>query len=236
MILLTSGCSFSECISKHIDTWPRHLAKTLSVEHYSCAIGSQGNGLISRRLLYKCEELLQTYSASELLVGVMWSGPSRSDFYLSERVTIDSTDGTMENPTSFQPRDNGGWIIMNHHWQDKFSAQYYNTFYDPIYSQWQTLEYILHTQWYLERKNVKYFMATFTNEVLPPLEHPPQLGWLYNQIDFSKFVSSIGCMEWCRNCGTKQTEKLPYFHPSTEQHGEYVEKVIFPYLQQNKLI
>jgi hypothetical protein len=32
MILVTGGCSFSECISPWIDTWPKQLEKILKPE------------------------------------------------------------------------------------------------------------------------------------------------------------------------------------------------------------
>ena len=54
--LITGGCSFSECRS-HAGTWPRHLADALpNYEHVSTAMGSQGNGLISRRVIYQVTE------------------------------------------------------------------------------------------------------------------------------------------------------------------------------------
>ena len=82
-ILNTSGCSFSECVTYIAGngTWPRHLAKTLEEhEHVSYAMGSQGNGLISRSIIYGVTKALQTYKPEDILVGVMWSGSNRHDF------------------------------------------------------------------------------------------------------------------------------------------------------------
>jgi hypothetical protein len=106
-LLITSGCSFSECISPAVKTWPKHLAKELiDYTHQSYAMGSQGNGLISRGIVYGVNEALKTHSPEDILVGVMWSGTDRHDFrctnpkllhFVSDKVN----NGWIENPTSF---------------------------------------------------------------------------------------------------------------------------------------
>jgi hypothetical protein len=65
--LITGGCSFSECVSTNIDTWPRHLARALpEYTHISTGLGSQGNGLISRRVIYEVSECLKPVSYTHL--------------------------------------------------------------------------------------------------------------------------------------------------------------------------
>lgn len=242
MIFVSGGCSFSECISPWVETWPKHLQQYLNCKHYSTAMGSQGNSLIMRQILYKCNELLKTNKPEDLLVGIMWSGPNRFDFYSQKKYEFANTFGWMKNPLNFIPHDEGNWIILNQWWDFKFSKIYYNIFYDQIYSQIQTLEYILHTQWFMEKNNINYFMMSYMNEVLN-LENKnhPQLKWLFEQIDFTKFVSKNGCMEWCRDtCSIKKSytegESEFNFHPSSLQHGEYTHKVIIPFLEKNNLI
>ena len=64
--LITSGCSFSETHSSHINTWPRHLNRMLP--EYTLtnrAMSSQGNGLISRGIIYEVNEKLKTNNAEE---------------------------------------------------------------------------------------------------------------------------------------------------------------------------
>lgn len=81
--LITGGCSFSECESPWISTWPKHLANTLSeYQHIGTGLSSQGNGLISRQVIYQVTESLKRTSTNNILVGVMWSGPDRHDFLL----------------------------------------------------------------------------------------------------------------------------------------------------------
>ena len=68
-ILITSGCSFSECISYLAETWPKHLARLLpEYEHNSYAMGSQGNGLISRGIIYGVSQALRTYKPEDIFI------------------------------------------------------------------------------------------------------------------------------------------------------------------------
>jgi hypothetical protein len=101
--LITSGCSFSECRS-HVGTWPKHLADALpDYAHVSTAMGSQGNGLISRRAIYQVTEALKQTSPEDILVGIMWSGPDRHDFYQLGNKQFDNQDGWMETPHALCP-------------------------------------------------------------------------------------------------------------------------------------
>lgn len=235
MILVTSGCSFSDCDLDDIDTWPKHLQSYLQCEHYSYGLKSQGNGLIMRKALYKCDELLRSHKPGDLLVGIMWSGPDRFDFYKDEHVELENVDNWRQNPTKFIPGDNGSWIIVNHNWQTDYAHYYYKYFHNSVYSQWQTLEYVLHAQWYLEKNKIPYFMMTFKDDVLPSdLMTHPELGWLYRQIDLTKFADPYGCMNWCRH-NTKEHYKTTMFHPNTEQHRQYTNQVIIPYLQKHNI-
>ena len=42
-------------------------------------MGSQGNGMIARKAIWAVHEQLKTTPPEQLLVGIMWSGPSRSE-------------------------------------------------------------------------------------------------------------------------------------------------------------
>lgn len=235
MILVTSGCSFSECISEHIDTWPRHLARSLVSEHVSLGLGSQGNGLIMRKLLYRLEQLKDRHD--DILVGIMWSGPNRNDFYCDQHVWLSKQEkesqGAQMNPTGVVPGWNR-WMIMNHNWQDRYSKTYYENLYSQAWSNVQTLEYMLHTQWYLERNRIRYFMTTYMHlEIFEDTN--PDVKWLADQVDRSKFLPVTGCYEWCRD-NTDIKFDPDDKHPSTEQHRLFTEQVIMPYLTANSLV
>jgi len=105
-VLVTAGCSFSECVNydvNHLEenkTWPIFLRENLQAEHHSAAMGSQGNGLISRRTQYRVHELLKTHAPEDILVGVMWSGRDRFEFFFEQPIEFTTNiDGWIENPT-----------------------------------------------------------------------------------------------------------------------------------------
>ena len=188
-----------------------------------------------RKLLYKLEQLKDHHS--DILVGVMWSGPNRNDFYCQNVPFLSQADrdsqGAQMNPTGVVPGWNK-WMIMNYNWEDRYSKAYYENFYNQPWSVIQTLEHILHTQWYLERKGIRYFMTTYLDTKLFE-DRNPDIKWLADQVDRSKFLPVTGCYEWCRdntNIKFDPNDK----HPSTEQHRLFTEQVIMPYLTANSLV
>lgn len=236
-ILLTGGCSFSECISTHIDTWPRHLEKNLpTYEHISTGMGSQGNGLISRRIIYNLTQLIKKINSENILVGIMWSGPNRHDFYSSQDYVLDKDTG-MENPTRFVKDATGSWTIINQCWRNELSLQYYGNFYDHIGSLIYTYEHILRVQWFLKLHNIKYFMTTYTNEVFPTDQITNNnVQHLYEQINFDQFLPVQGEYEWCRDYSGLEFPVKGDNHPSTQQHQRFTKQVILPFLQQKDYV
>ena len=85
--LITSGCSFSETHSSHYKSWPENLVESLdSYNLISKGLASQGNGLISRGIIYEVSKKLKDgVLAKDILVGVQWSGPDRMDFLFDGR-------------------------------------------------------------------------------------------------------------------------------------------------------
>jgi hypothetical protein len=237
-ILVTGGCSFSECISTHVDTWPRHLARKLSdYTHISTGLGSQGNGLISRKIIYQITEQLKYISADKLLVGIMWSGPDRHDYFTEESIDFDLHDGWMENPTKFVKDSSGSWVILNSQWTIPQSKLYYTTYHSFIGQYVYTCEHILRTQWFLKTHNIKYFMSTYTNEVFTEvLKTHPETKYLYGQIDLSNFLPVVGEYEWCRDRSGLEFPFPPDKHPGSNQHKAFTEQVIIPFLQDKKYI
>lgn len=236
-ILVTSGCSFSDPTSA-FTTWPLQLATSLNDCH-SIHLGraSQGNGIISRKLIHTVYELLKQHDASDLLVGVMWSAPVRYDFYNENPLykNIKPEFSTIENPTGFV-NDDKNWIIFNHHWEDTINCQlYYKNFHDPIFGQLVTMEHILRTQWFLEKHNIKYFMSTYTNEVFSEMFiHHPEIEYLYKQINFNTFLPTEGQFEWCKKYSNLELPKN--LHPSTEQNKKFTDEVIITFLKEKKYI
>jgi hypothetical protein len=228
--LITSGCSFSEPIIAK--TWPLHLEKYLAPKNVNhLGLGSQGNGMISRKAIHAVHTALKTTPSKKLLVGIMWSGPSRHEQYSTENPMFSSNiDGWMNNPTKVDPRESGGWIIYNANWKIPQAQHYYRHMYDPVYAQILTLEHIIRTQNYLKLNNINYFMSTYTKEVFEIRDHV-NLDHLYEQIDFDKFLPVEGEYEWALNeSGLPWTS--PDFHPSNQQHRMFAKQVILPFIKE----
>mgnify|MGYP001626805111 CR=1 FL=1 len=231
MILITGGCSFSETKTLCVKTWPYWLAKRTNLQLVSTGMGSQGNGMISRRIIHAVHEQLKHTSADNIFVGIMWSGPSRHEQYNKEKIDFNgNVDGWMENPSSYADQDPGGWIIYNNHWNIKQAQQFYKHMYDPVYSQVLTLEHIIRVQNYLKLHNIKYFMSTYTKQVLL-LRDNPNLDHLYEQIDFSCFLPCVGELEWCIE-NTDDDFAPDGIHPMDIQHQKFTNELMIPWIKQ----
>ena len=228
-LLITSGCSFTE--TRIQKTWPLHLEKYLEPKNViHTGLGCQGNGMISRKTIHAVHTALKTHKPKQLLVGVMWSGPSRHEQYSKDDPNFaHNIDGWMDNPVKIIDQDPGGWIIYNSYWKIPQAKNYYKQVYDPVYAQILTLEHIIRTQNYLKLHKIKYFMSTYTKEVLE-LRDNPNLDHLYEQIDFDNFLPVEGEYEWALNeCKLPWTS--PDYHPSIEQHDEFTKQIILPFVK-----
>ena len=235
-IFVSAGCSFSTCEPRGPVTWPAQIQEILNPkEHISKGMGSQGNGLISRSIIYEVNRLLkQGVKNTDIVVGVMWSGYSRYDYYWDNTSRGSkwepvSYDGWMYNPTNFNPNDNeGGWIIGNAGWRS--CKEYYKYYYDHVGGQVATLEHVLRVQWFLEKHNINYFMMKYMDEVFNlhnkiPCEH------LYEQIDWTKFVNEQGCYEWCKEKSDQYIDST--MHPTSEGHRAFTKSLIIPFMKSN---
>lgn len=255
-ILITSGCSFTETTSGVINTWPMCLFDELSknhsyVEHKSGGLGSQGNGLISRKVMYFVSEALKKYKPEDITVGIMWSGPNRVDFRCTDpsllQFNIDGVDNQwMENPTRFVEGSTKNWVILNHHWAsikapviNEEAKLYYKYFYDDVGATISTFEHMLRVQWFLERYNVRYFFSTYQDYVLTknPWREHKEVKHLYDMIDFKNFLPVKSMGNWVENSSVYGTADIHEGdHPSSRQHHEFTEKVILPWVKYKKII
>ena len=238
-VLITSGCSFTETVHPKSRlngrSWADHLAIALGTEyqHVNVAQRSHGNGLISRSLIWAVTDALKNYNPKDILVGIMWSGPWRHDFFVDTTPAMKiSDDAYVRNPTNFVDNSKGGWVICNHSWTNPVSTAYYNMFWSETGSLIYTLEHILRTQWFLERLGIKYFMSTHTQFVFvdPAQCQMPDTKYLYDQIDFSKFVPVKGEHEWVRE--TLDSSLKLHEHPSTEHHKQFCHQVVLPFIEK----
>lgn len=235
-LLITSGCSFTDPNF----AWPTQLSKKCDLDLINVALASQGNGLISRKLLHKLENLPHTYPSDEIIVGVMWSGISRYERFINSGDEYVGPPYLAYNPTSVVTKDERNWRLMSHEWVKSEDCRiYYGTFHSIISSTVQTLEHILRTQWYLDICGIPYFMSTFM-DIFSDLEimNHPEVKYLYDMVDFSKFLPVEGFFEWNK----KHYEEDGFddlqndWHPNEFGNVKFTEEVIFPHLIKNNII
>ena len=234
MIIITAGCSFSltdQNQKKHIKTWPNYLSEEYGATLISKAMGSQGNGLISRGVIYEVAEYLKSRHElappirEEIKVGIMWSGTDRHEVW-SEEPLFENVSGCVENPTGFIP-ESKHWQILNPHWMTEKSDVYYAHLHEQMFGWISSLEHILRTQWFLDKYGIPYFMSWMKDPVFPDennlMAGYKELEHLKDLVNWDKFLPIMGMYEWCDGCeGTAD-------HPSTEQHEQFTREVILPF-------
>lgn len=237
-LLVTSGCSFSQ-VPNNAETWPVHLQNHLKCDAQHHGKGASGNGIISRSIIFHISEALKKYKPEEILVGIMWSGADRHEFY-STGTTVDTNYFGNENSVSYEnpariTSSNRNFYLLNNHWNDISTKTYFKYFYDEIGSKIYTLEHILRTQWFLKLAGVKYFMMTYGSGSLPSkieVEHP-DIQPLFNMIDFDNFVDAPPMYTWAKE------SRIPYpedGHPDTLHHIEFTYNYIIPHLKKKMFI
>jgi len=237
-LLITAGCSFSQVPESDV-TWPVHLSEYINCETLYLGRGAAGNGIISRNVIYNTLQALKKYKPEELLVCILWSGANRHEVYLSKHFGKDILDTTiidygedhdeLSNPTKIVKHKN--FYLVNAHWDDKLSQTFYKYFHDEIGSYIFTLEHILRVQWFLKLNKIKYFMSAYHFDVLPNdpfhLQHS-DINYLYNQIDFSEWLSVKNMYEYCSTTGLPKKNRVR--HPTTEMHKAFTNNIILPHL------
>ena len=234
--LVTSGCSFTDKIA-YPENWSVQLERSLDVEHVALGFISQGNGLISRKLIHY---LSTVDDVSDILVGVMWSGPDRHDLYIEDGK---SDDKVLSRPghglnDMVDDDDIGAWYPINLNRKDKFATTYFKHYHSEIGCRIITYEHILRTQWYLEKRNIKYFMMAYTSNPMGMAGDHPQLKYLWDEIDHTNFIKDdhITWLNNNMNYSIKR-KKLDYLsHPEPLDSIAYTEKVILPFLRDKGLI
>lgn len=262
-VLITSGCSFSET-TNHEEanwrTWPAHLYKNLEsydfTEFRNSAMGSQGNGLISRGVMYNVIDCLKTYKPEDILVGVMWSGSNRSDYRCHNPDLLswqgENIDGWIENPTSFVRNAHKHWVIMNIGWRNEEAKIYYKNFHDFIGCTIVSIEHILRLQLFLKSKRIKYFFTNYVDHNIidrTNIEyeiHRLEIDYLYDQIDFTDYLPVSSEHRWVYENATDKEQYRKdhlyngnvsaWIHPQKHHHKQFTDEVIMPWLLERNYI
>tara|TARA_B100001287_G_scaffold269997_1_gene268147 strand:+ start:9509 stop:10291 length:783 start_codon:yes stop_codon:yes gene_type:complete len=246
--LIVGGCSFT-----YEDwCWPEQVYKELKkipsfndLELVNVAMGSNGNDLIKKSIVAQVEKELKTTKPEDITVGVMWSGPDRWSFHSEDK--LDANDwgkngivDNIHNPRSIVENFNK-WYFINAFWDNEHSLLYYSTFHSNIGSIINTLECIIFLQLYLESKHIQYFMTTYL-DIFNPLDfdldikNHPETGYLYQNINFNKFLPVDGCYEYLKK---NYPEGIPIGkdnHPFKSGHKYFAKNAILPFMLKNNLI
>jgi hypothetical protein len=235
--LIASGCSFTF----EPWNWPTFVAQDLNLELTNVGMASTGNGLISRKVIIQVEELLKTLDPSEILVGVMWSGPDRIHKFKDPNSSpIPVVSDWIENPTNLWPDGEKVWEIGNGAWDTEFDQAFLKYIHTNEDVYMNTIDNILLVQNYLKSKNIKYFMSTFVN-IFKHIEflHKDVKNY-FEFVDLSTFADTKGCWEWCKFHENKEQYigrenfNLEYGHPYEAGHEAYAKEVLLPFIKRTK--
>jgi hypothetical protein len=231
-LLITSGCSFTNGLFN----WPTYLNKILNCKLINVAESSQGNALISRKLIYTIEDSLKHYKSEEIIVGIVWSTIERSERYIEKTDEFCGPPYFNFNPTSVI-EGHPNWRILRYEWINSMDSKlYYEIYSNLISSMVYTIEHILRVQWYLERRGITYFMSSITDILHPHLLEHPEISYLYKQIDFSKFLPIKSEYQWIKENYPENgfnpplSDGKPDLHPNKLGSMKFAEEVIFPFL------
>lgn len=245
--LVASGCSFTF----EPWNWPGFVSEEMGFELINVGMASQGNGLISKKVIYTVNNLLKTHNPDDIIVGVMWSGVDRNEFFVENYPYISGYDTKgnvgkwIENPTNVVDHEKN-WLITNIHWKIPHANLWYRHFHTNTGAMIQTIQNILTTQWFLEKRGVKYFMSTYmdifqtgwANEVI----RLPEVKYLYDMIDFSSFLPVLGCYDWVKeNYNTRGGFPDPNEadhigdHPTEFGHKKFANEIVVPFIKSKNL-
>ena len=241
--LITAGCSFSQVPNLDV-TWPVPLGETIGCETVYTGHGASGNGIVSRKVIYNTMQALKKYKPEEILVGIMWSGYERREYYSEQPVDatiLNHGRGPSSNPLHII--EDANYYILNKHWKDPLTTTFmanFNNLHDALMI---SLEHILRTQWFLKLNNIPYFMTTFDYDALDAYPYTnshilnnKDLKFLWDQIDKEPWLPIENCYQWVKYESGKDFARPPDPHPSTEQHQELVKRVILPFLLEKNMI
>jgi hypothetical protein len=243
--LITAGCSYSQVPNTDV-TWPVHLTEYLQPEevHY-LGQGAAGNGVISRKLLYTLNESLKKYKSDEILVGVMWSGYDRREYYSKHPIVCHEISYGIDvygNPINIMGPDRN-WHLINRHWNDPLTTGFMENLFNDEDSLIITIEHILRVQTFLKYKGIKYFMTEYDHDVFDVfpykgelVENCPDVKYLFDQIDKSYWLPITNCYDWSKYESGFDFARPPDPHPSTKQHKALTERIIIPFLLDKKMV
>lgn len=229
--VVAAGCSFTEYPQHEArQNWPGHLSKYLNCEPISIFLGrsSADNSYIANTVLHTLSKIDKSLY-KDILVGVMWSGASRTSFYLKDIPEDFSHYPHNYNPTGFLASN---YYLVNANWTDNLAQIYYKTFYDEVGSLIKSLKNMLLVQNFLKLNNIKYFFTEYSYDCTTASKHidDPDAKFLSDLLDKNHFLPVKHMSHYIDNHTDLKYDPFDN-HPTTEMSKEFTYKVIIPHLK-----
>ena len=156
---------------------------------------------------------------------IMWSGTDRYEVITKE----DGPDDRGEMTYRVWDKD-FNWSVYYGGHRDKDKNEYFRRyFWDEEHQYYRTLEHILRTQMFLNKKNIPYTMMVFRKSVLKETFYSESERALFNEIDWTKFLfykDKGGLWEFGKD-NYSEYYKLGESHPPPIAHYHWVKDIMF---------
>jgi len=230
---IAHGCSFTRY---KWDCWPKFIPWFDSgSQMYNKGRSASGNETISRAVINSAMKHTQIDH-----MYIMWSGADRYEVvtldegvdYLDGRITYRVWDDDFKWSTWF-----GGHRLADKH--EYFRRHFWN----EQQQNYRTLEHILRTQLFLDKKKIPYTMMIFNKDVVNHNFHSNSEHDLYKHIDWDKFIfydDKKGLWEFAED-NYKEYYIRGESHPPPIAHYHWVKDILFksdvkcPETEYNKL-
>jgi hypothetical protein len=217
---ITGGCSFTNWENSWVHTLENYLkSKNDNLISIKTAFPSQGQGMIQKKIMF---ELVEAFNKGippeEILVIVMWSGTSRSSWYIDNPDTIkkmDLTDRCLLNLKNLRS-NNGGWYTTEHGNNKNdyilgFTQQHFliDKFTGGVGKVHDSLQNIIMLQNFCKLHNVTLIQQFYMDFVFNDIENNKNhqiINYLYKQLDFDNIITQ-GMLEYLESFLTISKKK-----------------------------
>ena len=206
---ITGGCSFTHWKNSWAYTVENYLkSKNNNLTSLNTSFPSQGQGMIQKKVMLAVVEALDNgIRPEEILVAVMWSGTSRSSWYIDNPDLVKKMDPTdrclidLKNIKSVS----GGWYTTEHgnnknDYILSFTQQHFliDEVAGGVGKVHDSLENIIMLQNFCKLHNVtliQQFYMDFVFEDIDKHKNHQIINYLYKQLDFDNIITQ-GMLEY----------------------------------------
>jgi len=206
---ITGGCSFTHWENSWADTLEYYLkTKNNDLTSLNTSFPSQGQGMIQKKVMLEVvDSLNKGIPPEEILVVVMWSGTSRSSWYIDNPDIIKKMDLTDRRLLDLKNSalDTGGWYTTEHGNNKNdyilgFTQQHFllDKLANGVGKVHDSLENIIMLQNFCKLNNVtliQQFYMDFVFEDIEDYKNHQIINYLYKQLDFDNIITQ-GMLEY----------------------------------------